>query len=312
MQKQPKITEMLIKKPTTTNADQLGPLTISNATLVNVSSVLPPLTPTVTVADNHVRRPIENLPTEKKSSVIENISVTTSNESTSTKESIPPVKLQCGQIINLKDYNTSNTKRATIIQTSTNSTTGSMTTGQKKLFISSGQTNLKMCTQAGTPIRTITVVKQISTPQQQQNHNVKVIKSLSPITTTTTALSSATTATISISSATTSISTNPTKNTTLCIVCKKFARFNSIYCSDDCIRKHAQNALNSLMIKSHTENNNTLSPVSKGVSDEKIKKKPKGLFEELLSAADRKPKLERVSSEKYNYFLSLSKIYFNF
>lgn len=304
---------MLIKKPLTANADQLAPLTISNATLVNVSSVLPPLTSTVTVADNHVRRPIENLPTEKKSSVVENITVTTSNESTFTKESIPPVKLQCGQIINLKDYNTSNTKRATIIQTSTNSTTSSMTTGQKKLFISSGQSNLKMCTQTGTPIRTITVVKQISTPQQQQHHNVKVIKSLSPITTTT-ALSSATTATISISSATTTTatSTSPTKNATLCIVCKKFARFNSIYCSDDCIRKHAQNALNSLMIKSHTENNSTSSPVCKGASDEKMKKKPKGLFEELLSAADRKPKLERVSSEKYNYFLSLLKICFNF
>ena len=302
---------MLIKKPPTTNADLLAPLAISNATLVNVTSVLPPLTSTVTVADNHVRRPIENLPAENNSSVSENITVTTSNEPISTKESIPPVKLQCGQIINLKDYNTSNTKRATIIQTSTNSTTGSMTTGQKKLFISSGQANLKMCTQTGTPIRTITVVKQISTPQQQQNHNVKVIKSLSPITTTT-ALSSATTATISISSATTAISTSPNKNSTLCIVCKKFARFNSIYCSDDCIRKHAQNALNSLMIKSHTENNSTLSPVSKGASDEKIKKKPKGLFEELLSAADRKPKLERVSSEKYNYFISVLRICFKF
>ncbi|TMW49014.1 hypothetical protein DOY81_005902 [Sarcophaga bullata] len=294
--KQPKITEMLIKKSATTNADQLAPLTISNAALVNVSSVLPPLTSSVTVADNHIRRPIENLPTENKSSVIENIAVTTSNESTSTKESIPPLKLQCGQIINLKDYNTSNTKRATIIQTSANSTTGSMTTGQKKLFISSGQANLKMCTQTGTPIRTITVVKQISTPQRQQHHNVKVIKSLSPITTTT-AFSSATTETISSSSAitTTATSTSPMKNTTLCIVCKKFARFNSIYCSDDCIRKHAQNALNSLMIKSHTENNSTSSPVSKGANDEKMKRKPKGLFEELLSAADRKPKLERVN-----------------
>ncbi|XP_055923846.1 uncharacterized protein LOC129954153 [Eupeodes corollae] len=74
-----------------------------------------------------------------------------------------------------------------------------------------------------------------------------------------------------------------------CIVCKKQARANSIYCSDDCIRKHAQNALNAVKVPE---------PVTPTASlklgpDEK-KKKSKGLFEDLLSMADRKPKVERV------------------
>ncbi|XP_055853477.1 uncharacterized protein LOC129917135 [Episyrphus balteatus] len=74
-----------------------------------------------------------------------------------------------------------------------------------------------------------------------------------------------------------------------CIVCKKQARANSIYCSDDCIRKHAQNALNAVKVPEAIPP----SPPVKLGPDEK-KKKSKGLFEDLLSMADRKPKVERV------------------
>lgn len=73
-----------------------------------------------------------------------------------------------------------------------------------------------------------------------------------------------------------------------CIVCKKPARPNSIYCSDDCIRKHAQNALNAVKVPEAS----TTSTLKLGPDDKK--KKTKGLFEDLLSMADRKPKVERV------------------
>lgn len=69
---------------------------------------------------------------------------------------------------------------------------------------------------------------------------------------------------------------------TFCIVCKKNARSNSIYCSDDCIRKHSQTAWAALSASSQ---------------DDKTKKKSKGLFEEELSMPDRKIKMERVSAD---------------
>ena len=37
-------------------------------------------------------------------------------------------------------------------------------------------------------------------------------------------------------------SSSPKQSNLSCVVCKKPSRPNSIYCSDDCIRKHAQNA----------------------------------------------------------------------
>uniref|UniRef100_A0A0K8WM71 PHD finger protein 3 n=1 Tax=Bactrocera latifrons TaxID=174628 RepID=A0A0K8WM71_BACLA len=87
------------------------------------------------------------------------------------------------------------------------------------------------------------------------------------------------------------ISTEPQ---TFCIVCKKVARSNSIYCSDDCIRKHAQNALNMFAAVSSAKSPEPT--VSSNINEDAAlkKKKAKGLFEDILSMADRKPKIERV------------------
>ncbi|XP_054731524.1 uncharacterized protein LOC129240074 isoform X1 [Anastrepha obliqua] len=94
------------------------------------------------------------------------------------------------------------------------------------------------------------------------------------------------------SATTESMSTDPH---TFCIVCKKMARQNSIYCSDDCIRKHAQNALNVFAAASAAAK--FPEPTVASSSNEEAalkKKKAKGLFEDILSMADRKPKVERV------------------
>ncbi|XP_065367348.1 serine-rich adhesin for platelets isoform X2 [Calliphora vicina] len=289
---QPKITEMLIKKPTVIEKSEpsLTPVPISS-TMTSTPSLITSVatvqnTPTTNVTASSID--ILNI-TPKKDSTVQNLEMT------------PHLKLQSGQIINLKDYSTTSTKRATIIQTSTSNTSGgAITAGQKKLYVTSGQANLKMSSQPGTPIRTITVVKHLSAPQLQQHHNIKIIKTIPPATTTaahsfnisTTAATATHTASVSSTSTSTA---SLSESSTLCIVCKKIARTNSIYCSDDCIRKHAQNALNTIMNKSQSDTGATSSPLNKSVAEDKTKRKSKGLFEELLSAADRKPKVERVN-----------------
>lgn len=98
--------------------------------------------------------------------------------------------------------------------------------------------------------------------------------------------------------------------TTKCIVCKKTAaRTATIYCSDDCIRKHAQSAINQLANRlegGSAQSTTGSSPSSSvgtatsgsatnaGSGNEKSKKRPKELFEEVLTMPDRKPKVERV------------------
>ncbi|KNC31839.1 hypothetical protein FF38_12420 [Lucilia cuprina] len=291
--KQPKITEMLIKK---TNEP--------TATPVVISSTPPTL---ITTVVGSVANVSNTTTTNVTTSSIDILNITTKKDANSQNlETSSHIKLQSGQIINLKDYSMTTNKRATIIQTSTSSTTGNLTAGQKKLYVTSGQANLKMASQPGNPIRTITVVKQLSTPPQlQQHHNIKIIKTITPTATSATGTSlnispTAATANPSTSSVSTTVTSTPTsskisENSTLCIVCKKVARSNSIYCSDDCIRKHAQNALNTLMHKTQSDSSATSSPMNKSVAEDKTKRKPKGLFEELLSAADRKPKVERVN-----------------
>lgn len=289
---------MLIRKPSENVSAQNDPVVASTTLAPAVVTTVPEPKPVI--------------PTNATGN-IEIINITPKKETTAQNLDIQPhLKLQSGQIINLKDFNTTS-KRATIIQTSTSSTTP-LTAGQKKLFVTSGQGNLKLTSQPGAPIRTFTVVKQLTTaPQQHHNQNIKIIKTFSSASSTVShqAINICTTSTasspiISVSSSTSipssSIAVASNESTTLCIVCKKMARCNSIYCSDDCIRKHAQNALNSLMNKSQTDASGISTPSNKSVTEDKLKKKSKGLFEELLSAADRKPKVERVSTKYYYYF----------
>lgn len=107
----------------------------------------------------------------------------------------------------------------------------------------------------------------------------------------------------------------PAISTTKCIVCKKVARPATIYCSDDCIRKHAQCAINQLANRRDSNasgNSNSSGMYVSGQAgsamaahsgalqnvggNEKTKKRTKELFEEVLTMADRKPKVERVNS----------------
>ncbi|KAM7362521.1 protein partner of snf isoform 2-T2 [Cochliomyia hominivorax] len=309
--KQPKITEMLIKKPVTQSEPKCTTTYTTATDIVTTTSPSFITSMIGTVATMQNKAPTNVTTT----SSIDILNITPKKDSTVPAMEASQFKLQSGQIINLKDYNTSSNKRATIIQTSTSNSPG-LTAGQKKMFVTSGQANLKMTTQPGTSIRTITVVKQVSNPQtptqsqpqpqqqsQHQNHNIKIIKTISPATTTQTSgqsynintTANTGNATVTSTSVTSTPASTTSESSTLCIVCKKIARVNSIYCSDDCIRKHAQNALNALMNKSQIDTGGTTSPLNKSFTDDKNKRKSKGLFEELLSAADRKPKVERVN-----------------
>lgn len=78
-----------------------------------------------------------------------------------------------------------------------------------------------------------------------------------------------------------------TDDNSKCIVCKYNARPKSIYCSDDCIRKHAQEAL-ALGSQPRTKNFEQIMNV------ENKQVKEKNLFEEVLRLADRNPKAEKV------------------
>ncbi|KAI9580842.1 hypothetical protein GQX74_013390 [Glossina fuscipes] len=173
---------------------------------------------------------------------------------------------------------------------------------RKSIIVSSPATNPKevLVTSSGqhvspltSPLKGFISVKQQPKsnnplPQPQQ-HNIRVQKIIQAI---------VTSATQSTRISNTIVTTAPRKQpTTFCIVCKRAARANSIYCSDDCIRKHAQSALNTLTAKTQAEppGPSGSSNSSKQSADDKTKKKSKGLFEDLLSMADRKPKVERVS-----------------
>ncbi|KAH8331094.1 hypothetical protein KR067_011571 [Drosophila pandora] len=68
---------------------------------------------------------------------------------------------------------------------------------------------------------------------------------------------------------------------TQCVVCKRPASSNSVYCSDDCIRKYAHNA-----IQAHPSSKQPDGPLSH---------KKKDLFEDMLRQADSMSKVERIN-----------------
>lgn len=81
----------------------------------------------------------------------------------------------------------------------------------------------------------------------------------------------------------------------LCVVCKRVARVNSVYCSDECIRKYAQSAVQAQTVAKTPE------PVTQAVPQaplvnalETKKNKKKDLFEDVLRQADSVSKVERV------------------
>lgn len=202
------------------------------------------------------------------------VSSVSSTEPIPKKQIIDIKKIQTGEFISFKNnVLTSGQKKQLPITTTAVKTIISPTVTQPKRVIvvqkMPGPKNV-------IPNKTITLVK---SPHQQQLKLQKVQVSAAHPTT----------------SATDRPSVENLEPVTPCIVCKKSARPNSIYCSDDCIRKHAQNALNTFSAKSPEPIAVTLH--SKLGTEDK-KKKPKGLFEDLLLMADRKPKAERVNIEK--------------
>lgn len=80
------------------------------------------------------------------------------------------------------------------------------------------------------------------------------------------------------------------------MVCKRPARANSVYCSDECIRKYAHNAVQTLAVPKTPEPVlQTALPTSQlGGALEAKKNKKKDLFEDVLRQADSLSKVERV------------------
>ncbi|XP_016954134.1 death-inducer obliterator 1 [Drosophila biarmipes] len=84
----------------------------------------------------------------------------------------------------------------------------------------------------------------------------------------------------------------------ICVVCKRPAGSNSVYCGEECIRKYAQNILHL-----HTTNKGPDSPVPHNASVqsplnnslEAKKNKKKDLFEDVLRQADSVSKVERIN-----------------
>ncbi|XP_075147041.1 protein partner of snf [Haematobia irritans] len=250
-QKQPKITEMLVRKPVPSIAQMNEPVPRCDSSVSN--SVIS-----------------KQLVTGNLEHSVANVQ---SNDLTQAQET-PKSKIQGGQFININSFG----GKKLIIQAANS---GSDNTGQKKVFVATTQPLRTPPNMSASPIRTITVVKQISSGKQStQQQNTQFFKNISA------------SQTVKV----TPMSTISTKEPlTPCIVCKKISRPNSIFCSDDCIRKHAQTAWTDFISKSQSEVSGTSSPASKNPSDDKIKRKSKGLFEEELSMVDRKTKMERVT-----------------
>nr|XP_017026765.1 uncharacterized protein LOC108077777 isoform X3 [Drosophila kikkawai] len=84
---------------------------------------------------------------------------------------------------------------------------------------------------------------------------------------------------------------------TNCVLCKRPAASNSVYCGEDCIRKYAQNAIhaNSSTVKGRPDSPMTSvqSPLHQALDAKKNKKKD--LFEDMLRQADSVSKVERIN-----------------
>ncbi|EDW15428.1 uncharacterized protein Dmoj_GI24826 [Drosophila mojavensis] len=82
-----------------------------------------------------------------------------------------------------------------------------------------------------------------------------------------------------------------------CVVCKRPARANSVYCSDECIRKYAHNAVQAQTVPKTPEPVlQTALPTSQlGSALEAKKNKKKDLFEDVLRQADSLSKVERIN-----------------
>lgn len=99
-----------------------------------------------------------------------------------------------------------------------------------------------------------------------------------------------------------------TSNTQNCLVCKKPARENSIYCSDDCIRKHA----NKTSTPSHTASTDNIRVASQSESKQPLKSPPAThqppRILNALPVAKNKPGVPVIYDKKTNKFVSLNPV----
>ncbi|XP_065722561.2 death-inducer obliterator 1 isoform X2 [Drosophila suzukii] len=84
----------------------------------------------------------------------------------------------------------------------------------------------------------------------------------------------------------------------ICVVCKRPANSNSVYCGEECIRKYAQNTLHLLTANKGPDspvphNASVQSPLNNSLEAKKNKKKD--LFEDVLRQADSVSKVERIN-----------------
>ncbi|XP_017000391.2 death-inducer obliterator 1 [Drosophila takahashii] len=84
----------------------------------------------------------------------------------------------------------------------------------------------------------------------------------------------------------------------ICVVCKRPASSNSVYCGEECIRKYAQSALHSHSVAKGPESPlpqfaSVQSPLNNSLEAKKNKKKD--LFEDVLRQADSVSKVDRIN-----------------
>ncbi|KAL7727010.1 hypothetical protein ACLKA6_010053 [Drosophila palustris] len=88
----------------------------------------------------------------------------------------------------------------------------------------------------------------------------------------------------------------PSASDVACVVCKRPARANSVYCSDECIRKYAQSAIQAQTVPKTPEPAQQTVPQAPLVNALEAKKnKKKDLFEDVLRQADSVSKVERIN-----------------
>ncbi|KAH8357142.1 hypothetical protein KR084_004333 [Drosophila pseudotakahashii] len=84
----------------------------------------------------------------------------------------------------------------------------------------------------------------------------------------------------------------------ICVVCKRSASSNSVYCGEECIRKYAQSAIHSHTVAKGPESPlpqfaSVQSPLNNSLEAKKNKKKD--LFEDVLRQADSVSKVDRIN-----------------
>ncbi|KAH8294940.1 hypothetical protein KR018_004466 [Drosophila ironensis] len=80
-----------------------------------------------------------------------------------------------------------------------------------------------------------------------------------------------------------------------CVVCKRPASGNSVYCGEECIRKYAQNAIQASSAAKSPDSPSPQNAQSNASAIDAKRNKKKDLFEDMLRQADSMSKVERIN-----------------